>query len=372
MITSMRLTTVAIALFASSLVMNGCAKKEDEETEDEEETDGGNGGGGGGGGSDETLTLSGQLSVGASLSLAPALADLVLYCVSFEATPRSGSSDFGADGAFSVIMPVNVNFGCFVNNRADSSVVGTFVVEGGGEGFAASNTSSMALSGNLDLGAITLGEDGKVRIPVANLASAQYVAAEGEGIVLDELHNAEYDMTCMGDEAAVAKCQDQLMENNDTTTVFFRVLKATEDGAAVEGLGVWASQASFAACGSKDFATGEFGDSEGEPVFSQADIGDFDPSCEKRDPAGELTSRNLREYFAVSKVTRIGGGYGFRSEDKEMHGVDCEVEHTTSIEFSGTSAEMYGAFVNEEVRRNCEGVDVEVKNSAFSVRFVKK
>ena len=364
-----------IALTSMSLAVGSCAKKEEEKEETEESSTTSVSGGSP---AATTLTLSGSLAVGsAALSLTPALSEMVLYCISFEALPRAGTSDFGSDGAFSVTMPVNVNFGCFVNSRTDGAIVATFVVDGGDTaGLGSSSTTSLALSGNVALGTLDLGTDGKVKIPTAKIAAAQY-APTAAGIDLDAVHGKEYTMSCvdLGNSAKFAKCKEQIMDGQDSSTVYLRILKATESGKAVLGMGVWKDLAAFQGCGSVDFATGTMGDT----VFSQGTIGTFvndDSLCAKRDPSGLATLNNLQDYYAVSKLSKNGAGYSFRSEDQsEEQNSSCKETHTTAIEFAGNAAEMYGAFASASSKDGCDGNAAGVKENrseSFNVKFVRK
>ena len=326
-----------------------------------------------GGEADSTIALTGKINI-AGASLVDSLTGLQLYCITFAETPSAAKSDFGTDGSFSVILPKGVNFGCFVNDKATNATVASLVVESDSEGFG-SGQSAMALSSSADLGALTIGSDGVVKVPKAVLAASE--APTSAGIVADDLDGVEYKMECqdVGDATVLATCKQNILDGNDSATVFFRVLKGTEGGNDIRGLGVWENKAAFTACGSVDMTTAEQADllAKDGVTLTNVTSGAFSTSadCPRRNATGGDASGNIQHYFALSKLVPNGSGYSFRSEDDQQNG-DCSDKDSTSIEFTGTNAVMYGAFASSEYKSAC-GTDAATSTVAsFNVKFTKQ
>lgn len=377
----MRLTSkkvLAVCGLAAALALSGCGKKEKDDDE-EEETDPNAPGGSGGGGSSDTVTVAGKLGVGSSLALAPTLDTLKLFCVTFEETPRSASSEFGTDGAFSVTLPKNVNFGCFVNDKTTNMPVATFVVAS--EGKFGGGSSSIALSGSVDLGSLTLGEDGTVQIPAATIEGN--ASAATNGIDVDALHGVTYTMECQngGNAEAYAQCQKDLGGDGKGMDVFLRIMKGTEGGKDIRGMGVWANATAFANCGSIDMEQslvtklGEQG-----ITLSTVSVGTFaaESACPRRgeddmNTDADVTDK-LSDYYALSGIEIRGGGFSFRDSDEHSdQSGNCHRSHTTAIEFTGTNDVMYGAFTSTDSRYGDCGTEGEgTEGGSFSVKFTKK
>lgn len=363
--------TVALtALLVSALVVTSCGKKEGDDEETAETS--GNPGAPGGQATAENLTLTGTLAIGASLTDA---ADLEVFCVTFEKTPRSGTSPIAAAGAFSVTMPKKASFGCFINTK-DGDTVGTFVIKGSAKGLSDGSKSSMALSGDVDLGALTLSSDGKVEIPEEKLATQTYAPTTVD-LAVDDLHDAVYTLTCLdtGVAANVAKCKKMLLDDQASMTVFMRIVKADLAGKQIQGLGVWASKAAFDNCGSFDMDAESAGSKDGQTIsITQGAVGAWTgANCGKRQDGSELKKSNIEDYLLFSELVKNGAGYDVREETRdEDHGGGCKVNHFVSISFTGTSAEMYGAFGINESRHNCDGNTGDaVEGGSFNVMFKK-
>ncbi len=391
--TRQMLTVGGLALALSTV---GCSKKDASDDKTTDTTDGtATGGGAGGATKATTVTISGTLGVGAALTAAT-LSDLKLFCITFEDTPRSGTSEFGDGGAFAVTLPANVNFGCFVNDKATNQTVASFVIAPAADGFGGGATS-MSLGASVNLGALILGTDGTVVIPHDVVASSASTAAVG--INVDDMHNAEYDMECQdtGNADDLAKCQDDIMDGGKkAATVFFRILKGSEGDHSVIGLGVWESRVAFKACGGFDMSTGDIQHLTNDGiVLNQVDVGTF-VANEVACPTGhgadaEVGSvKSLKANYALSELVPNGAGYSFRDGDgggdkKEGASLDdqqvpggmngdgqyCRHDHSTAIEFTGTADVMFGSFTSSENVSGCNSEDSGASVKAFSVKFTK-
>ncbi len=379
-----------------------------------------------------SVTLSGTLALsGVALTgtwLAPTLDSIEMFCVTFEETPRAAKSDFDATGKFSLTIPKNVNFGCFVNDKVTHKTLASVVVEAAAGGLGSGGQSALAISGSLDLGNLTIGADGTIKIPQAKLDSVKAVATAG--IVADDLNSATYVMTCQasGNDQNDAQCKQDIADGNKESTVFLRILKGTAaDGHAVLGLGVWQDEATFTACGGFDMTADEVAKIKSKDGIdlTQVSAGVFTigANCSLKDKVREANQDNIAGYFALSELVPNGAGFSFRAESHEgggggdqnqeqgsnvpgtptgtdvgtgtgtngptdpnaptgpsgpsgpsgpgPGGDNCQVQHTTGIEFTGTNAVMFGAFSNSDVAGGgCNSPTSEI--SSFSVKFTKK
>ena len=318
-------SVISLGLFAA-----GCGVEEEES--DKDATDSLAGGTYGTGTRTEGITLSGTLS---GLSLNLAVTDYKMYCVTFESTPEAALGPLDSSGAFSVDVWTGVNFGCFLNN-ANNIPVATMVFEDDGEGFGSESSSGVALGQSVDLGAISVA-NGTISVPKERIESAQ--AAASSQIDVDDLHEQGYTMSCTtsGIDEVDSNC-DQFVA--DSPSVYFRVLKATENGEAVQGVGVWADEASFTACGSIDFEASEVPGVD----FSQGTAGTFptgDTGCELRDESD--SSKGPRNRYALAKLTPTGLGYSMQGYDEWTDG-DCTRSEHFSVDFTGTATNMSGLF----------------------------
>lgn len=356
-----------ILVVSLGLGLVACAKEEEDEKKEEAASE---------------VTISGKLALASSFRLlAGTLADYKLYCVSFEETPRAASSEFGDDGAFSVAVPAQVQIGCFVNDKTTNMPKFSFQFETGSESkMGGSSTKGAAFKGNVDLGDLTVNSEGKVVVPAAKIADQKATIA---GLDLAAIHDKEYYLKCVtsGNADMDAMCKEQLMDGQDTATVFFRMLKATEGGQEVVGLAVWQSKAAFEGCGSIDLTTAEAASMDGV-AFTSASIGDAytanDETCPVRDEGNAREMHLLKNYYLMSKAVSTGGGYAVAQSSREDHGGECVTTHSTAVEFAGTTSLMTGAFLLEESRIKCtpEGggdvVPLETSVGAFNVVFEPK
>lgn len=135
------------------------------------------------------LTISGSLSGGSSFlpmslnksansSFAVNLSDLEIYAIAFTTPPVIARAAVGSDGSFSVNLPgakgssVTAVFRDTTNNNEVGTVTfrDTSTKDMSGNNYK--DSSSIVLSDNVSLGNLTLGDDGKVVVDVAEIATA--------------------------------------------------------------------------------------------------------------------------------------------------------------------------------------------------------
>lgn len=312
-------------------------------------------------GSDAT-TLSGSFSSGASISskanevaLSGAnsldLTSYYIYCVSFEDTPKVSRGDISAAGSFSLEIPVGVPLGCFVNDAASNLSVATFVLK---DVSAGTENTSMTPNASIELGQVNLDlEKGEVVVPKERVVGA---VTEDAGVSFDaesELHDKSYTMSCINTGSVERDAACANMVSGDGGNVYFRVLRAVEDGENVQGLGVWASKTDYQNCGSVDMTAAERADIESDGVvfdMTRLNSGNFinDPSvCELRDSDRGLTRDNIRKYFALGKLENEGGYRKMRMKDRFDYGSGCTRVDKTVIHFQPKEAGVFlGHFWN--------------------------
>jgi hypothetical protein len=315
------------------------------------------GGSTGSGTASQMITMAGTLVLP---SLTLAVSDYTWYCVTFEATPKATSDQLNASGEFSVDVWTGVNFGCFVND-ANNQPIATVVIEGDSTDLGKSTTAGIALSSSVNLGSLAISDAGTVVIPAATIASAQTSASSQ--INVDDLHAKGYTLSCSASGNAKAD-EDCASLVSESPTVFFRVLKATEDGASIEGVGIWASEADFTACGSIDFATNEISG----VTFSQGDAGTYsDSGCSKR------SDGTPQQRYTIGKITASGLGYSFHDEDSFEKAGDCTQHEVVSIDFSGTATTMFGLFnMTTSYKGICSGISKEEQGArVFTLNFTQ-
>jgi hypothetical protein len=362
----------ALVLALAGLVLNGCGKKDSDD--DDPETKKPSTPVGTGTNDDGTVTVTGTLALGASLTTS-SLADLIFYCMTFESTPVATSSAFDDDGGFSIEIKANTPFGCFVNNKTTNKTVATVVIDSGETGGMGGSSSSMALAGGVDFGALTIGADGTIKVPAATLTAVKTEAPAT--LDLDDLHNATYKMTCTGSGSIYDSCMENLADGDGEMTVMFRILKGKKGTTDISGLGVWENKAAFDACGGFDMTAAESASiaEEDGMTFTQNSVGTFvadDTACPKRDTDDPKDSDNIQKYYMLGRLVAIPGGYSIFDEDSGSKG-NCTYSNSTAIDFSGTSEEFYGAFTSKDYRSaDCGDQSSRSDNSVFSVKFVKQ
>lgn len=135
------------------------------------------------------LTISGTLSGGSSFlpmslnksansSFAVSLSDLEIYAIAFTTPPVIARAAVGSDGSFSVNLPgargssVTAVFRDTTNNNEVGTVTFRDSSTKDMSGNDYKDSSSIVLSDNVSLGNLTLGDDGKVVVDVADIATA--------------------------------------------------------------------------------------------------------------------------------------------------------------------------------------------------------
>ncbi len=360
-------TKILAATLATVITVVGCGKKE-ESKEEASEQSGTPSSGGGSTGSETPVIMSGSLAIEGTALTAT---DRTLYCITFESVPQTKSSPFSAAGLFSVEVPRNVNFGCFVIDTVTKKNIATFIVAGSGGGLGSGNSSSIALSSSVDLGNLTIDANGLVVIPAARLANAAYAPAAA-GIDIDQMHNAGYTITCIdvGDAVGLATCKENMLENEASSSVFFRILKGNLNGKTLEGLGVWANEAGFDACGSFDINQEMITKDGATLTLSQGSVGEWAGTlCAERDVGPGKVKSNLKDYYMLSELVKTGAGYSVRDEDNDDRGGGCNTYSSISIEFSGSTNEIIGAISMMYTSRGCS--NNERFNESFLLKFTK-
>lgn len=105
---------------------------------------------------------------------ATSVSDLEIYAIAFTIPPAIASANLNADGSFSVTLPgaKGSTVTAIFRDKTDSSQVGTVVfVDSTSKDLNGndSESSSIVLTDSVQLGSITLGSDGKVKIPVTQI-----------------------------------------------------------------------------------------------------------------------------------------------------------------------------------------------------------
>lgn len=134
-----------------------------------------------------SLTISGTLGASSSVmsvhprsggnsAMAVSLSDLKIYAIAFTTPPVIAEANVNSDGTFSVDLPgaKGAAVTAIFKDKTDDSQVGTIVFEDTSKKDMSGNnskTSSVVLGDSVALGAITLGTDGKVVVPVSRIAS---------------------------------------------------------------------------------------------------------------------------------------------------------------------------------------------------------
>ncbi|MBT4792023.1 MAG: hypothetical protein HON90_10665 [Halobacteriovoraceae bacterium] len=357
------LTLVALSLFFSCL---------------------GGGGSGDSSSSENTINISGTMGTAAFVgngllekgTSALDLSALKMYCVAFNASVSSGSSDFGAGGQFDVAgIPTNTPFGCFVVAKSDSKIIATIKIKDSNTGMSDESSSSMKLGSSVSLGSITLTEGNPViEVPKAVIASAQSTSTSS-AMAVDDFHNTAWTLTCV--DTADSDCSSFVTESPQ---VFFRIISATKSSTTIYGIGVWASQAAFGTCGSVDMTTTEASDITTEEgggfTWTQNTQGAFtnasstSDTCPLRD-AGTASTENLSDYYTLNKLVISGSTFSLNDEDSGTNG-SCEYYHKTALTMNSVSAtEMYGSFETAEIKSSGCG-SVTDDRASFVVKFTKQ
>lgn len=145
----------------------------------------------GGSGSDSAPSASSDLTISGTLGsesssvmsvkpsnrpLAVSLSDLEIYAIAFTSPPAIASASLNSDGSFSVNLPGAKGSAvtAIFRDKNDQSQVGVVVFEDTTQKDMKGNTStpsSIVMNDSVHLGNITLGTDGKVKIPVTQIST---------------------------------------------------------------------------------------------------------------------------------------------------------------------------------------------------------
>jgi hypothetical protein len=282
--------------------------------------------------------MSGALSIASANQVAlnsyfpTAVTDYVLYCVTFEAPPTAATSNLAADGAFSVELPVDTAFGCFVNNKSTNKTVATFKFEQEASGSFGSSTSTQgAFNSDLSLGSLSINlTTGTVTFPSTVTAAARSTASD---FTPADLHDKDFAITCepTGDSVADAKCASDFLDGGNSAPVYMRAVQATASGATMYGISAWQSKTAYTNCGGIVFNTAEKNQIESEtdpPVFATsgtyaaphaASFSNYNTStCPTRSGTGTPAanaigaSENIQNQYCLAPLEIAGGGFGFQ------------------------------------------------------------
>ena len=191
------------------------------------------------------------------------------------------------------------------------------------------------------------------------------------------MHNKLYKLSCVtsGDATIDAACKKDMEGSGSTPYVYWRVVKGTEGGKAVTGLGAWESKDIFTACGSIDGTNAEKAaitgvtftqfDSAASYTAASACVLSYGETVRSKD--------SIQGYYMLSEAVADGaGGYSVRAESPYKISSTCTTYHYTSIIMTGTTDTMYGAFVSEE-RAGPGCTDAEKSQAGeYSAKFTMK
>ncbi|MEY4616467.1 MAG: hypothetical protein RJB66_1427 [Pseudomonadota bacterium] len=153
------------------------------------------------GGASSDMTISGTLSVAQSTMGVPlkignlgdvdsfaatSANDLEIYAIAFTVPPAIASANLNPDGSFSVTLPgaKGSTVTAIFRDKTDQSQVGTVVFVDSDKkdlNGNSSESSSIVLNDSVQLGSISLGTDGKVKIPVSQV---QTVVGSNESVAV--------------------------------------------------------------------------------------------------------------------------------------------------------------------------------------------
>lgn len=330
----------------------------------------------------------GVQKIAGNLAAQAAASDYAINCMTFTSPAQTYSASIYSDGKFSLRLPAGVGVGCFVVSIADQTPVASLYVEAEQKTMGTSLSSSINLSKDVNLGNLNIDfENKEIRIPKSRVNDASTPSSANQ-LKLEDMHDQAYIFKCVktGNEVLDAECVRQLESENANNTVYFRVLKAVQDGLDIDGLGVWESNAAFNNCGGIDLsaedAAGAANDGISFPYLDKIIIGgDFTPDsvlCPLRDPNGNPNSwQNIRKYFSLGGVEKTADGYTMHSESEQHNQGGCNVKHNVIVHFSGKSADkltgqMYSTNVKYESSPGaCDGWQIDGNNN-FIIELTKQ
>lgn len=279
-----------------------------------------------------------------------------LYCVTFEDTPSSSSVEVVSGEEFTIDVWTGVNFGCFLVNSTSGETLATLtVLDVGTGGLGDGDKTSMQITADIDLGPIPV-ENGVAAVTLPSTELEKF-ANGTPSLNPENLHEKTYNVACNNTTAVPTEAKEKCatsFDGSDNIDVYFRLLKATDNGESIYGLGVWQSATAFSTtCGGFDFATAKFNEIEGSGITFEDSVtyGTYPEGCELDDDG------SAKANMAVGPLNKSGIGYTFKSDEKwEDSNSGCTVEKTINIEFTGTATKLAGLF-NENVFATGEACD---------------
>ena len=349
--------------------------------------------------SSDLITISGALDGNSSSSVAMEASRLkaqsnsaldvtqyVFYCMTFSDSPSAAQSSIQADGSFSVQLPAGQPFGCFIKDASQGTVVATLVAKDSSSNFGSQSTSTISLSQSVNLGSLQLDlVKGEVSVPKSTLSPYETPHDDNNAVDLNAMDGKTYTLECVptGDSVIDAACQEQVTNNQAQDSVYFRLLKATQNGQPIFGLGVWASQQSFANCGGIDMT-----DAEKSQVQSDANLqflsggvitgaawsNDLN-ACPTRSGNAATSMNDPQNYYAVGPLVPTGPGYTLHVERDESYNSNCHWHEKTTVAFvndPNNPGSLVGRFSSVEIREEMVSGgcgNSQNKNGNFVIRL---
>ncbi len=256
-----------------------------------------------------------------------------MYCVTFADPPAAMFDDLGEDGSFSLEVPSNTSFGCFINDENNVPACVIRVVDDTSTGLSgeSAQANTISLSGDVELESEIQCDpaSGVATIPLSELQSSMGETTEFD---LSAVHDRTFEMDCL--QATGFDQEGDLCAMIDETgnPVFFRILEGTYDGDPVTAMGVWGAETDFTGCDSIDVDPVRMG-LAGDLVLSQGNEGTwtFDDTCPQgyADESSRLRPMGL---YALELLTNVGGMWNMTdtySGDYES----CSWRQTMSVAF---------------------------------------
>ncbi len=190
-----------------------------------------------------TLSAMGMASQGNSLhTQGTPLANYKLYCVTFESAPSAATGTADSTGSFSLTIKSYTPFGCFVLNANGQHVAD--LLFGGLGSSAGVYSGSIELTGNVDIGTITVDQDsGRAVADVGGVGGVS--GSNNTGTLFDPTGAWNFSCTSPSGDPVYTCPQNPL------TSLYLDRISGifSSDGNRHYAMGVWQSQANYNACG---------------------------------------------------------------------------------------------------------------------------
>ncbi len=192
-------------------------------------------------------------------------ADFKVVCATLETTSTAAEGTLGADGKFSVTVPADKPFSCYLDSiDATADAAALIKVEDSTLTALSGDTiptSSIALKSNAVLAdTLTPDSTNTIKIPVAKVTAS--LSSSLATIAAADLHDKYFRVTCIdtGNAKDLKRCRqkftcDWSVTNGQPKTYavnYMRVFNETESSNTVQLLGIWKGATSFSKCGSID------------------------------------------------------------------------------------------------------------------------